>query len=274
MPAAASEPGPEPGPEIRAAPWAVPRDEAPVAGGAGGADAARPVADPGALPARVLLVALGERARYRTRGPVDLVLAGALLCEEAAQGRVPPPSTGRPGGPPAAVAHQRLLELRAATAFAEVTGPLLAAGVVEPCEHRVLRLFTRRGLRAVDGASAARERDAVLAALRPGARPAPRDAVLALLCAVSGVASSLAPPPVQRAARAELAAHLNDLHLLLAPRVAEVVRATRDAHRARRGDGPGGADLVPADGGDGYGDGGGGDAGGGGGGDGGGGGGD
>ncbi|NAZ83013.1 hypothetical protein GTR02_14430, partial [Kineococcus sp. R8] len=188
---------------------------------------------PAQLPTEVLLLALAPRCRCVTRGPVELVLAGALLCEELLAGGRPVPRSRWAGSP--------VLE-RSATALGEVVGPAERAGLVERDVHRVLGLVARRGfgVRAVDVRDRARER--LLDALRPGGRPADaRAAALAVLCAVSGTARHHAPPPAGRpgvraeAARAQ-AAHLNALAVALGPEIAAVLVATREAY-GRRGDG-------------------------------------
>lgn len=217
---------------------------------------------PPTLPSDVLLLAVGDRAAFRTAGAVETVLGGALLCDAVLADR-PPLLAGQ--GKQRRKELERLVVDRGATAVDEIGGLLCAGGVLAPLEHRVLGLFPRRGFAVLDTTARWEAEQRLLAAMTPGARPDPGTAALAVLCAVSGIARSVAPPPSRRADRRVLAAHLNGLEAVVGPGVAEILLATRAAYR-RSGSGDG---FVPVNGSDGYGDsggdGGGGDGGGGGG---------
>lgn len=172
------------------------------------------------LPGDVLLLAVTDRARYCTRGTVSTVLAGALLCSEALA-RDP-----MPAAPASRVSTKdlvRLLRGRAVSAIDEVSGPLRHGGVLAPLEHNVLGLFPRRGFVTRDPLARWQAEQRLLAAITPGARPDPGTAALAVLCAVSGIARSVKPPPPRRADRKVLAAHLNGLSAIVGPAVAEVL---------------------------------------------------
>ena len=214
------------------------------------------------LPGDVLLLAVGDRAGYRTRGAVETVLGGALLCDAVLADRAP--LLGAKGKQRRKELERLVLD-RGSTAVDEVGGLLCAAGVLAPLEHRVLGLFPRRGFAVRDASARQEAEQRLLSALSPGGRPDAGTAALAVLCAVSGIARSVAPPPSGRTERRALAAHLNGLVTVVGPGVAEILVATRDAYRRN-----GSSDVfVPLTGDDGYGDSG-GDGGGGGGGDGGG----
>jgi len=228
----------------------------------------------------LLLLAVADRASYITRGPVAPALSGALLCQELFDGH--PLGTFAPDRR----SLVRLLEVGAQHAVAEVSGPLCSAGVLAPAEHRVLGLFPRRGF-VVTAPSARLDAVARLrTALTPGTSPYAPTAALAVLCATSGIARVVAPPPRSRGQRRELAAHINGLRFVVGPDVSEVLLAVRELYRregTNTASGSSDSSFVPASGNDGYGDsggagdssgGGGGSDGGGGGGDGGGGGGD
>jgi len=215
------------------------------------------------LPGDVLLLAAGPRARFLTRGPVQTVLAGALLCDALLPGGRPSP--GRPAE------LRRLLDERATTALAEAGEPLRAAGVIVPCEHRVLGLFRREGFTVLDLGARTDAEQRLRAALTPGSSPDAADASLAVLCALAGIARALVPPPASRADRDAVADHLNGLRTVLGPDLTAVLEATRARYHR---DGGGEGAFVPVGSGDCYGDGGGsggdgagGDGGGGGGGD-------
>ena len=199
------------------------------------------------LAADVLLLATGHKARFTTKGAVEPVLAGALLCGEVLGGarlsRLPP---GR---------HRRreiraVLAARARVARHEVAGPLVSAGVLVPLEHRVLGFVVRRGFAVLDGsAQAVAETRLRTVLLTPTADPGL--GALAVLCAVSGIAATVVPPPRDRRSRRALAAHLNGLRAVVGPDLAEVLTATRDAYRRQhRSDGS----FVPDSGRDPYGD--------------------
>ncbi len=192
----------------------------------------------------VLLLAVGERGRWRSRGDVGTVLAGALLCEGVLAGQGLSDATPAPRE-----RHRRfvrLVQLRARGSAEEVAARLGPA--VAPVEHRVLGLFPRRGYEVVDAPALQGAARRLEAALAPGSRPAAEDACLAVLCAVSGIARSYAPLPGPDAERAT-AEHLNALAGAVGAPAAEVLRATRAAYR-RRGRADDG--VVPLHGG--YGD--------------------
>ena len=219
------------------------------------------------LPADVLLLAVGDRGKFRTTGDAGTVLAGALLCSEAMAGAWLPESSSTKGRRKDV---ERLIKDRSTTALEEVSRPLCLAGVLAPLEHRVLGIFPRRGFVVLDAEARRKGEQRLLAALAPGGRPDAGTAALAVLCALSGIARDLAPPPRPRAERKALAAHLNGLSAVVGPEVAAVLLATRAVYRRSGG---GGGEFVPVNGngsdgyGDSGGDGGGGDGGGGGGGD-------
>lgn len=199
------------------------------------------------LASDVLLLATGERARTTTRGSVEPVLAGALLCTDVLAGAtlsLLPPGRARRRE---VRAH---LAARTTVALPQVAGPLLTAGVLAPQEARVLGMVVRRGHAVRDGQAHA----AALGRLRTALLTPTYDpwlASLAVLCAVSGIASALVPPPSDRASRRALAHHLNGLRAVVGPHAAEVLTATRDAYRRRHRDGD---SFVPDSGSDPYGD--------------------
>jgi uncharacterized membrane protein YgcG len=206
----------------------------------------------------VLLLATGARARWTTKGRVETVLAGALLCTEVLHGAR---LSWLPPGRPRRKELRRLVERRALTARDEVAGPLVAAGVLAPLEHRLLGVVVRRGFAVLDRRSWADAEGRLRTALLTPHRD-PGLASLAVLCAVSGIAGSLLPPPTDRRSKRALAAYLNGLRTVVGPELAEVLTATRDAYRRQHRD----ADSFVADSGrdpygDSGGDGGGGDGG-------------
>ena len=205
------------------------------------------------LPSDVLLLTVGPRARFLTRGPVQPVLAGALLCDELLSGAAPADS-----GPGRGAEPHLLLDERARSALEEVARPLCAAGVLAPHEHRVLGLFGRQGYAVLDARARSGAEQRLRAALTPGSAPDAGAACLAVLCAVSGIARSVVPPPASPADRDAVAEHLNGLRGAVGPDLAAVLLATRTAHHR---DGGGDGSFVPVGGGC-YGDGGGSDGGG------------
>ncbi len=210
----------------------------------------------------VLLLAVGDKARLGTRGGVEPVLAGALVGADALAGRTP---SRLPPGPQRRKEVRAVLATRTQVALREVADPLVAAGVLGPAEHTLLGFVLRRGFTVVDRRARVDAENRLRAGLLTPTRD-PHLAVLAVLCAVSGIASSVLPAPTERQARRAVAAHLNGLRAVVGPEVAEVLVATRDAYRRQHRDG---GTFVPDSGRDPYGDSG-GDGGGGGGGDGGG----
>lgn len=214
--------------------------------------------EPG-LAGDVLLLAVVDGARFRTAGGVDTVLAGALLCGEAMGGRLLP---ARPAGKERRSDLEKLVRHRSATAVEEASRPLVLSGVLVAHTHRALGLFPRHGFRVLETWPQWQAEQRLRSALRPGSRPDPGSAALAVLCAVSGIARAVQPAPARKADRKALAAHLNGLAAVVGPDVTDVLLATRAVYR-RRGAGDGFA--ADDDGyGDSSGDGGGGDSGGGG----------
>ncbi len=233
----------------------------------------------------VLLLAIDDRARYRTRGPVGVVLAAAELCDQTYADQTYADQTYadqayagqtvRVSGSPAE--RRRLLadaiRSGSASALDRVGQRMTAAGAVVPIEHRFLRVFSRQGYAVADTTARADAERRLRAGLEPGSRPDAWTATLVLLAAVSGIARAVVPPPSHAAGRRAVAEHLNGLRPVVGEAVAEVVDATRRVYRRSgdAGDGfvpVGGAHSYGDDGGDGAGgDGGGGDGGGGGGGD-------
>jgi len=199
------------------------------------------------LPSDVLLLAVGERAGYLTRGPVETVLAGALLCADVLSGAALPAP-----GPAQAAALRRQLDERAASALDEASRPLCAAQVLSPHEHRVLGLFRRSGFAVLDAGARADAERRLRSALTPGSSPDAGAAALAVLCAVSGIARRIVPPPTSPADREAVADHLNGLAVVLGADLSAVLEATRARyHREAGGEGA----FVPVGSGDCYGDG-------------------
>lgn len=198
------------------------------------------------LSADVLLLAVGDKGRFRTRGSAGTVLAGALFCQEVLVGM-----------PVGRVARDRaelvaLVEARAPRAVQEVGAALTAVRVLAPVEHKVMGLFPRRGYEVLDQVAHTRAEQRLRAGLTAGARPDAHESALAVLCAVAGIARAVVGPPAGRAAGRALAAHLNDLRGVVGPDVAEVLLAVRQAYRRRDSDGN---VFVPTGSGrDGYGD--------------------
>jgi uncharacterized membrane protein YgcG len=201
----------------------------------------------------LLLLAVDDRARYRTRGAPGIVLAAAELCEGLLAGRpvpalaVDPAESGR--------RRRRRVEsfvrTEAGPALDRVAGRLVAAGAITPVEHRVLGMFTRRGYGVVDTAARSETEQRLRGALRVGTVPGPDTATLAVLAAVSGLARAVEPPPRDRAGRRAVAEHLNGLRWVVGEPVAEVLLATRAVLR-RAGDA--GDGFVPMSGTEAYGD--------------------
>ncbi|NHC45527.1 GPP34 family phosphoprotein [Motilibacter aurantiacus] len=218
---------------------------------------------PADLPGDLLLLAVGERAAYRTRGPVAVALAGGMLVHDVLRGAPLGVVAGDRRGLDALLAHV------AGTALPRVAAPLCGAGALAPHQHKVLGVFARRGYAVRDPAPRWQAERRLRAGLTPGPWHDPGVAALAVLAAVSGVARTVCPPPPDRVGRRGLADHLNALRWQLGPEASEVVLAVRRAYRRQ---GASGDSFVPSHG-DGFGDsggagdGGGGDGGGGGGGD-------
>ena len=190
-----------------------------------------------ALADEVLLLAVDDAARYRTRGPVGIVLSGALLAEAVLAG-APDPLGLAPGK----LRRRRLASLvgqHADDALGHVAGRLCAAGVLAPVTHKVLGFFPRHGHRVLDPVLPWEAAQRLRAALVPGARPDPATATLAGLCAASGIARLVVPPPAYGEEQRAVAEHVNGLPLLAGAALAEVLSATRDAYR-RTGNGAGG----------------------------------
>lgn len=192
-----------------------------------------------------MLLAVGDKARYRTRGSVGPVLAGALLCHEVLQRATAAPSAPDRGQLVA------LVDSRAATAPAEVGGALSAQGALTPYEHKVLGLFPRRGYAVLDAVAQMHARQRLIAGLTPGSRPDQATAALAVLCATSGLARAVLGPPPSKRARQEVAAHLNALRPVVGLELTEILLAVRRVYRRRDSDG---ASFVPEGGGEDYGD--------------------
>ena len=141
----------------------------------------------------VLLLAVDDGARYRTRGSVGIVLSGALLAEAVFAGA--PDPLGVVAG---ARRRRRLAGLvvqHADDSLGHVASRLRAAGAIAPVTSKVLGVFPRHGYALLDGAPAWHAAQRLRSALTPGATPDPATATLAVLCAVSGIARSVAPPP-------------------------------------------------------------------------------
>jgi len=205
----------------------------------------------GALSADVLLLAVGDKARYRTRGGPGTVVAGAVVCEQVLAGtpvtRFAPDRFGLVD----------VIRERAPQAVDEVAAPLSTAGILSPYVHKVMGLFPRHGYRVLDDSARIRAEQRLHAGLAPGARPDRHEAALALLCAMSGIARAVAGSPSGRGEAGLLAAHLNSLAPVVGPDACEVLLAVRQAY-GRRGSGDGA--FVPdgdgrgGRGSDGYGD--------------------
>lgn len=201
------------------------------------------------LSSDVLLLALGERANYLTNGPVQPVLAGALLCEELLAGRpLPPMAAAR------TYQGQLLAELPrlGRVALSRAAEPLLHDGTIQPYTYRLLKVFSRDGFRVTDRAALLAARQRLQSALTPGPDPTPAHAVLGQLCALSGIAVQVLTPPADRRTRAAYAQRLNQLAHLAGPQIGEVLLATRRLYAHERVD----SVFVPVDGSTTYGDGG------------------
>lgn len=195
----------------------------------------------------LLLLAVGPRAGWTGRGPIGIALAGGLLCEQLLAAG---PRILLPPGRRHLVRH--LLD-QEVVATAAVAAHLCTAGVLEPAEYRVLRVFPRRGYAVRHESSRADAVQRLRYGLVPGTQPPPAPALLAVLAAVSGVARAWVPPPARRRDRRAVAQHLNGLRTVVGPDVAEVLLAVRKAYRRSGGGGSGGGDFV-SESGDGYGD--------------------
>ncbi len=200
----------------------------------------------------LLLLAVDDRARYRTRGAPGVVLAAAELCEELLAGRPVPALAIDPAESPRRRRRrvQSLIRAEATPALDRVAGRLVHEGAITPAEHRVLGMVTRRGFGVAHTAARREAEQRLRAALRVGVVPGPDAAVLAVLGAVSGLARAVEPPPHDRAGRRAVAEHLNSLRWVVGEPLAEVLLATR---RVLQRSGDAGNGFVPASGGA-YGD--------------------
>ncbi|WP_336922929.1 GPP34 family phosphoprotein [Aquipuribacter sp. SD81] len=197
----------------------------------------------------LLLLAVGSRARYTTRGPVRLPVAAACLVDDVLSGgRLPAEEV---------TGLARVVERRAPAAFEVTAAGLVAGGVLEPHRHLVLGLVPRHGHVVTDSRRRRAAEERLLRALAPagpgGSRPAPADAALAALASVAGLSRRVVDLPDQRARRA-LATHLNSLPAAMGPDATRVVLALRRALGRLGGDDAGVPVLVPAEDRDGFGD--------------------
>jgi uncharacterized membrane protein YgcG len=182
------------------------------------------------LSSDVLLLALGPRATFRTSGPVGPVLAGALLCEVLLDGRPLPPSSAGGWSMTGITGEvQRLAE----TSVARCAEPLLVAGAIGPYDGRALGLFPRRGYQILDAAALSGASARLTAALTPGVPVTRGHAVLGQLCALSGIARHVLPPPRDPQERVALAHRRNYLATVAGPALQEVLVATRVLYAAR-----------------------------------------
>ena len=208
-----------------------------------------PVGTPGSVAADLLLLSVGHRSSWLTRGPVHVVVAAGVVVDELLAGR---PLQGIGPDRAGVAAHLGAGGLRR---HGDVVAALVAAGAVAPLRTRIWGLFPRVGLQVLQPWAVERARARLAAALRPGVRPAPTDAALAALAAVGGLAR--AHEPVATDERQMMREHLNSLAAATGPEVAEVVMALRRL-LGRGGDSGDGIVLfVPGSDNDGYGDGGG-----------------
>ncbi len=184
---------------------------------------------PASLTSDLLLLALDDRARYRTRGAPGVPLAAAELVEWVLAGRPVPALVHDPAESPGRRRRrlEALLRAERGPALDRVAGRLEHERAITPAEHRVLGLFPRRGYAVVDW----RAREAAVRrlqdALRVGVLPGRGEAALAVLAAVAGIARSVAPAPSDRAGRRALADHLQRMQWLAGEPVAEVVATAR-----------------------------------------------
>lgn len=191
------------------------------------APAARPVS-PDGLAAQLLLLAVGDRARFTTTGDVRPLVAAATLADEVLAGR---PLVTVVAGPDQLQDHLRGPEAEAA--LQATAAALVRAGRLRPHAHRVLGLFPRQGFAVTDPAARTHVTQHVVAALVPGRHVVPRDAVLAALASVSGLARPLVPLR-SRAERWAMREHVNSLAGLMGTdqRGADLVEVVRGLRRA------------------------------------------
>ncbi|WP_380166764.1 GPP34 family phosphoprotein [Jannaschia sp. R86511] len=200
------------------------------------------------LDAQLLLLAVGDRARFTTRGDVRTLVAAAAVAEQVLAGR----------------ALAEVLDLTAAPVQDHLRPPatqqaldtaarvLVEAGRIEPRTHKVLGLFARNGFAVTDPAARAQVEQHLAAALVPDRYVPTRDAALAALASVGGLARQHVRPR-SRAERDALRAHLNGLAPVLGPDLLQVVRGLRRAY-ARTGSDDPGVLVVPGSDRDGFGD--------------------
>jgi hypothetical protein len=141
------------------------------------------------------------------------------------------PANGPSGSGGRAADLARLLRDAAPTSVQRTAAPLIAAGAIAAYEHRVLGLFPRQGHTVTDTGWHATAEHRLRSALAPGTRLDPGTAAFAVLCAVSGIARAVQPPPADRAARHAIASHLNALRGVVGPATAAVLDATVAAYR-------------------------------------------
>lgn len=198
------------------------------------------------LAADLLLLSVGERASFTTRGPVAHAVAAGALADELLAGR-----------PLAEVAPDRrtlaqVLDRRGAHDVELTSSRLVAAGALVPHRHKVLRVFPRHGYAVVGWGARRQAERRLLAALQPTEPASVQDAALAAIAAAAGLARAHLPLATA-ADRALLAAHLNRLSAVLGPDLTEVVHALRAVYR-REDSGDGVVLFVPVSDGEGYGD--------------------
>ncbi|MGJ7442585.1 GPP34 family phosphoprotein [Aquipuribacter sp. MA13-6] len=209
-------------------------------------------ASPDGLAAQLLLLAVGERARFTTAGDVRPLVAAATLADDVLTGR---PLGSVVPGPDRLHAHLRGPEAEAA--FQAAAAALVRAGRLRPHAHRVLGLFPREGFAVTDPGARAHVTQHVTAALVPGRHVATRDAVLAALASVSGLARPLVPLR-SRDERDAMRAHVNALADRMGADqrgadLVEVVRGLRRAYRRKDADDTA-VVFVPGSDRDGFGD--------------------
>ncbi len=202
------------------------------------------------LAADVLLLAVGDRATYLTKGPVAPVVAAAVFCDRIL--------SGCPTAPPPGVALEHVFAEGGEPYVAETAETLRRVGLLEPYEHRTLGLFARRQGHRVLRPEA---REAALSRLRNGLYPETPDrrsppdrgtAALAVLCGTSGIARSVVGTP-RPLLTGLIADRLNGFPALLGEEMTEVLHAARRAYDRAEID-PAHPSFVPYGKFDGFGD--------------------